>query len=81
MPKYQNIAAAWINETKQGNKYLSVKIEKDLKAGDKIALFKNDKGGVETRPDYRAYEKINENLGEQAEEVFTSEDVANDIPF
>ena len=67
--KYQNIAVAWIKKDKNGKSFLSVKVEKDLKAGDNFNLFSNDKGDNPARPDYRAYEKIEEEVEAEVEEV------------
>lgn len=95
MPTYQNIVAIWKRKDKNGNTYLSMKVERDLKAGESINIFANDKKGVENRPDFRAYEKI-EDEDEQApsaapaqyddeRDPFTgkteSEQIAEDIPF
>lgn len=60
MPKYQNVLIAWKKQTKNGDTYLSVKAERDIKAGENINLFANDKGDNPNRPDYRAYEKVEE---------------------
>lgn len=49
-----NDAVVWIKTSKRGEKYISFKAERDIKAGESISLFKNNKNGVETRPDYRA---------------------------
>lgn len=71
--KYKNIAAAWIKQTKKGDDYLFFKADVDIKAGESISLWLNDKGDNPKRPDYRAYEK--------EEEVSKGDDVADDIPF
>lgn len=79
MNKYQNICAIWKNKDKNGNTYLSMKIEKDLKAGEKINIFQNDKKGVESRPDFRAYEVLTE-----VDQMMSDEEVEktnNDVPF
>lgn len=95
MATYQNIVAIWKRKDKNGNTYLSMKVERDLKAGESINIFANDKKGVENRPDFRAYEKVEDEDGEQAQppapqqeeerDPFTgktqSEQVADDIPF
>lgn len=91
--KYQNIVAIWKRKDKNGNTYLSMKVERDLKAGESINIFANDKKGVENRPDFRAYEKIEDedepapapaNYDEERD-PFTgktqSEEIADDIPF
>ena len=60
--QYQNIVAVWKKKDKNGNAYLSMKVERDLKAGDSVNIFANDKKGVEKRPDFRAYEKIEDDV-------------------
>ena len=40
------VGAAWINESKNGNKYLNLKFSK-------LMLFKNEKKKNEKEPDYR----------------------------
>ncbi len=76
--KYQNIAAIWLKKDKNGKTYLSMKAESDIKKGDNFNLFRNDKNGVETRPDFRASEKIDD---ESTNEGPTSKEVADEIPF
>lgn len=76
--KYQNIAAIWKKTDKNGQTYLSLKVESDLKAGDSVNLFKNEKQGNESRPDFRAYKKIDD---ESTDEGPTSKEVAEEIPF
>jgi uncharacterized protein (DUF736 family) len=78
MTTYQNIAALWKKKDKNGKTYLSFKAEVDIKAGDSFSLFQNDKNGVESRPDFRAYKKIEET--EEFEDN-QGEDIADDIPF
>lgn len=75
---YENIAAVWLKKDKNGKTYLSLKVERDLKAGESISLFRNDKGGNEKRPDFRAYERVTE--AKKVKEVLV-DDVADDIPF
>lgn len=58
MPTYQNIVVIWKRKDKNGKTYLSMKVERDLKAGESLNIFQNEKNGVDTRPDFRAYEKI-----------------------
>jgi len=41
-----SVGAAWINESKNGNKYLNVKF-------NKLLMFKNEKKKNEKEPDYR----------------------------
>lgn len=78
MKKYINDAVVWIGKDKNGNKYISFKAERDIKKGESINLFKNDKGDNPKRPDYRAY-TVEET--EQAEQSYQAEDVADQIPF
>lgn len=80
MPTYKNNAVIWINKDKNGKTYFSFKAERDIKEGESFNFFKNDKAGVETRPDYKSYEKIEEMSPEQSEEIITTVD-PNNIPF
>lgn len=76
MKKYNNIAAIWMNRDKNGNYYISFQAERDIKKGEKINLFANDKGDNPKRPDYRAYEV------EETNDQVAKEDVnPSDIPF
>jgi len=77
--KYQNIAAIWKKKDKNGKTYLSFKAEKNIKEGESFNLFENDKGDNPSRPDFRAYTKIEEEPQEQPDT--TSDDVADDLPF
>jgi len=77
--KYKNNAALWVKKDKSGKAYFSFKADRDIKAGESFNFFKNDKGGVETRPDYKSYEKI-EDTNDIVTEP-TSESVAEDLPF
>lgn len=73
--KYQNVAVVWLKKDKNGKTYLSFKAERDIKAGENIALFKNDKGGVETRPDYKAYEQVDDDTVQTKEEEPSVDDI------
>lgn len=75
--KYLNIAAVWLKKDKNDKTFLSFKAERDIKKGDSIALFRNDKGDNPSRPDFRAYEKI-EDVTEEAPPIEEDED---SIPF
>jgi len=55
MTKYINDCVMWEKKTKNGKTYFSWKAERDIKTGESINIFINNKNGVETRPDYRAY--------------------------
>lgn len=77
--KYQNIAAIWKKKDKNGKTYLSFKAEKDIKEGESFNLFENDKGNNPSRPDFRAYNKIEEEPDMQPDP--TSDEVADDLPF
>jgi hypothetical protein len=80
--QYQTILVGWLKRTKDGKPFISLKAERDIKAGESIALFKNDKGGVETRPDYRAYEKIEDQYEVvKPQQGSTAQKIADDIPF
>lgn len=82
--KYLNIAAVWLKKDKNDKTFLSFKAERDIKKGDSIALFRNDKGDNPARPDFRAYEKVEE--AEATTETTTEapaveQDDDDDIPF
>lgn len=79
--KYQNIAALWKKKDKNGKTFLSFKAERDIKQGESFNLFENDKGDNPSRPDFRAYTKIEEEPQESEQPDTTSDDVANDLPF
>jgi len=76
---YINKAVVWIKKTKTGKSYLSVKLEQDFKKGDTFNLFTNDKGDNPSRPDYRAYEKVEDEATTKA--TADSDEVADSIPF
>lgn len=73
------LGALWLKESGKGKKYMSGNIEIN---GEKIQIvvFKNDKGGVETRPDYQIFksEKREQvvNANNESEEISVDE-----IPF
>lgn len=80
--KYQNIAAVWKKKDKNGKTYLSFKAERDIKRGESFNLFENDKGDNPSRPDFRAYNKIeNEPQEPEMQPNQTSDEVASDLPF
>lgn len=71
-------AVGWINKDKNGETYLAVTLKEDMKAGDKIFLRKNKfKKDGEQSPDYRFSVKVEETTTE----TYTSEQVADDVPF
>lgn len=72
-----NDCAVWVKEGKNG-KYLSFKAERDIKAGESINIFKNDKQGNEMRPDYRAYHNDEPREGMSSKET---KDLTAQIPF
>ena len=75
-----NDAVVWIKTTKKGEKYISFKAERDIKAGESISLFKNNKTGVQTRPDYRA--SHNDETEDQYQALAGKPEVnVDDIPF
>lgn len=85
--KYINNAVAWISKDKNDKPYISFKAERDIKEGESINLFKNNKGDNPKRPDYRSFEVV-EDEGTEAQsepepksETVSSVDVADDIPF
>lgn len=72
MKKYINHAVIWKKKDKNGKTYLAFKAERDIKEGEWLSLFANDKGDNPKRPDFKAYEE---------KEEHTSESVSNDVPF
>ena len=78
MPTYQNIVAMWKNKDKNGNTYLSMVAERDIKKGEKINVFANDKGGNDARPDFRAYEKLDDEPQVSSNQA---DDIASGVPF
>jgi len=84
--KYQNIAVVWKKKDKNGKTFLSFKAEKDIKNGESINLFLNDKGDNPSRPDFRAYNRIeDESLEQSVKQSLVEEPVEevnpNDVPF
>jgi len=80
MKKHINHGVIWKNKDKNGNIYLAFKAERDIKAGESFNLFSNNKGGVETRPDFKAYdvEEVEDSQGRDAHVDTTSDQT---IPF
>jgi len=78
MKTYTNNAVVWLKKDKNGKTFLSFKAERDIREGESINLFKNDKGDNPARPDYRSYEVEEE---KEKEEVIDSGEVAESIPF
>lgn len=70
-----NDCAVWVKVNKKGEKYLSFKAERDIKAGESLSIFKNDKGGNEMRPDFRAYHN------DEPMDKSTDRDISGEIPF
>ena len=84
MKKYTNIAAIWVKETKTGDKYLSFKADRDIRAGENLSLFKNDKGDNPLRPDFRAYtvEELGDDVAQDAMEALANNSKSDDsTPF
>ena len=78
--KYTNNAVIWVNKDKNGKPYFSFKAERDIKEGEKFNFFKNDKGDNSARPDYKSYEKVEEEVNTEEEEQ-VADDVSEKIPF
>lgn len=76
--KYINHGVIWKKETKNGRPMLRMKAERDIKQGEWLSFFENSKGGNEKRPDFRSYD-VEET--EEQEELLTSEDISDDVPF
>jgi hypothetical protein len=70
--KYSDNAAIWKKKDKNGKTFLSFKASRDIKEGESLAFFENNKDGVETRPDFKSYDKIEEDQSSQ---------VSSDVPF
>jgi len=76
--KYINNAVVWMKKDKNGKTFLSFKTERDIKDGESINLFKNDKGDNPARPDYRSYDKVEE---DEDKKVVEEDDEEDQIPF
>lgn len=84
MKTYKNTAVAWKKLDKNGKVYVSFKAERDIKKDESIALFANDKGGNPARPDFRAYEVIEDEAQQDDRMTVSSEqaeEIAEEIPF
>lgn len=60
MPTYQNNAAIWKNQTKKGDTYLSFRADRDIKKGEKLNFFSNNRKTDDKHPDFTSYEKLEE---------------------
>jgi hypothetical protein len=51
----KKLMGLWVGESKNGHKYMSGKNNRDIeiKAGQKVFIFKNDRKNKDTDPDYR----------------------------
>ena len=78
---YTKNACAWVSKDKNGKTYISFKAERDIKEGETINLFKNDKGDNPKRPDYRSFEVTDDSEVQPESETVDAEAVADDIPF
>lgn len=79
MPTYKNNAVVWIKKDKNGKSFISFKAERDIKEGENINLFKNDKGDNPKRPDYRSYDIVDD--GNKMMDDETVQKITDDIPF
>lgn len=77
---FKNVGAAWINKDKYGKQYLSIKVDKDIKAGEGVQFFQNKYKESAHHPDF-VYLIDVEPEEEDKRGSDTSEDVANDVPF
>ena len=73
---YKDVAVAWIRKDKNGKDFISMKASRDIREGETVRLFTNAKNGVEARPDYRAYETV-----EEAPQQITQQVDIDEIPF
>jgi hypothetical protein len=64
---YTKNACAWVSKDKNGKPYISFKAERDIKEGESINLFKNDKGDNPARPDYRSFNVIDDEVNNSAD--------------
>ena len=69
----------WIKKDKNGKSFISFKAERDIKEGENINLFKNDKGDNPKRPDYRSYDIVDD--GNKMMDDETVQKITDDIPF
>jgi len=76
MKTYINHGVIWKKKDKNGNTFLSFKAERDIKEGEWLNLFANDKGDNPKRPDFKAYDVKEEN--ESQEDLG---DISGSIPF
>lgn len=76
--KYINNAAAWMKKDKNGKTFISFKADRDIKEGEWVNLFQNDKGDNPKRPDYTSYDKVEEEANEPEVE---QESIEDSIPF
>ena len=83
MKKYTKNAVIWVKKDKNDKPFFSFKAERDIKSGESLNFFKNDKGDNPARPDYRSY-STDEDTQVEDEIVMSSKEteaVANDVPF
>ena len=83
MKVYKNNAVVWLNKDKNGNAFLSFKAERDIKKGETLRLFKNKKGDVPSRPDYKSY-TVTDDLEEKKEALLSDEEtesINDEVPF
>jgi len=75
----------WVNKDKNGKHYFSFKAERDIKSGESFNIFKNNKGDNQDRPDYKSYEKIEDEMQAPPKkarpEIITKDVDESDIPF
>lgn len=78
---FEEVGAGWIKETKNGHKYISIKLKAALDAGEYLSLWKNKEKRGEKSPDYRLTVSTKEAKPKAEEDGFTQERSDDDIPF
>jgi len=73
------IGALWLKTSVKGNKFMSGEIELNNEKF-RVVVFKNDKDGVETRPDYQIF--LSEDQEQKTERKTAEEEIdIADISF
>ena len=76
--KQKDIGCLWLNESKNGNKYMAGNVEIDG-VKHKIVVFKNTYKDDEKKPDYRIY--LSQPMGARQESNAPAETFEDDVPF
>ena len=73
----KKLTGLWLNESKQGQKYLKGKDEE----GNVYLIFKNDKQGNDKAPDYNLFIEVQEEEKGLPTDNYEPEEVGDDVPF